>query len=234
MNSILNKLKHLLNPNSYTFFKYTNLNENQIYKKINYSNKNYNLNPRQPRLKYIVIFSFILVVLHIINRIITDNVFITIFIAYFLLLLIITLILSLSQKCIITKDKIIIKNLFFKAEYYLKDVIKLYLAKLPTDQRIIKRASWFNEIISSINRAQGRNLPAYNTTDINNLARIQGPNRLWLDIKQNNNIISLELGEIKYNKNKSKLINSRPTFIKQLLIILPKQKIDRRVQSIFR
>src|SRR3989344_2068095 len=199
----------------------------QVKKYVEFIKRQHGISPKQPNPKFILAIGLILFVLDVIASFISDHFFIFLFIGIFLLLFCLGLILSLSQRWLVTQNEIIIKNWIWAKKYNINDILKIYIAKVPNDPKIVKTAQIMNEVISGVSSSKGKFMPIYSAEDISKLAKYYAPDQIWIDIKDNNKLTSLCIGEIDTNNSKAKFKSDwwdlRTKFIIQLLNVLPKQ-----------
>lgn len=212
----------------------TNYEEIRTKKIVELIKKQHGVSPKQPNPKFVAAIGIILFILDLVAYFFSYYFVVFLFITIFLLIFCVSIYLIFTQKWLVTPTEITIKNGLRTEKYDIKDILKIYIAKIPIDNRATKTAEVMNEIISGVSVAKGSYLPVYSAQDISKLAKYYAPNQIWIDVKVENKLKSICIGEITQENIRSDLWNQRTNFIKQLIKIMPKQKIDKKIQTLFR
>jgi len=219
---------------------------------VKYLNKQNNIHPITPGIKYVFVVGAILLFFDLIAYIFVRNQLLEVtpiwaqgpvstfissaflFVAIFLGLFCASLLLVLSQRWIVTNHEFIIKNLFHTTMYNLTDIGRIYVTKVPIDPKPFKAASIFSQILSAFSGFGGKGMPVFSESSIRYLASKYGPKGIWMDIIKGGKLQSIQLMDVSNNQAQRSLLDPRYDFLLKLLKVLPKSKIDQKVLELLR
>lgn len=139
--------------------------------------------------------------------------------------------LALTHRWVMTDTGFGFQNIAFKTVYPFARMKRVYLARVPTDPRVIGAASAMGEIVSGGFVARGMKALPFSTTVIGTLARRMAPEQLWLDLDDGQGGVRSRVLAT-FEKNTKILHKAQlATILRQVAERLPADAVDPSVWS---